>query len=141
MLHLRSLKLFQMLKFFQIDLVNRISSERKVKNNVGTSKFKYAEGPLGDVLRTSQGRLRSTSHGRPLNVRLGRILDVISGCPQEIRLGHPQHFRSGRPRDSQIRSLGDVLGTLRQRGKSSGRSGDQYWSAGLLKSTDHLFRK
>ena len=43
-----------------------------------------------------RGRPESTSKGRPLNVRSGRPKDV----------------RSGRPRDGQIRSLGDVLGTL-----------------------------
>ena len=77
-------------------MVNRISSERKVKKNFGTSKFECFEGPLGDVLRTSWGRPETTSQGRPLNVRLGRR--------HEVRLG--------RPRDGQIGSLGDVLGTL-----------------------------
>ena len=85
-------------------MVNRISSERKVKRNVGTSKCECFEGLLGDVLRTSWGRPESTSQRRPLNVRLGRPLDVISGRPQDVR--------SGRPRDGEIGPLGDVLGTL-----------------------------
>ena len=45
-------------------MVNRISSERKVRKNVGTSKFEYSEGPLGDVLKTSWGRPESISQGR-----------------------------------------------------------------------------
>ena len=49
-----------------------------------------------DILRTSWGRHESASQGRALKVRLERSLDVISG----------------RPQDGQIRSLGDVLGTL-----------------------------
>ena len=93
-------------------MVNRISSERKVKRNFGTSKCECFEGLLGDVLRTSWGRLESISQGRPLNVRLGRPLDVISGRPLDVRSGRPQDVRSGRPRDGQIGSLGDVLGTL-----------------------------
>ena len=83
-------------------MVNRISSERKVRKNVGTSKFEYSEGPLGDVLRTSWGRPESTSQGRPLNVGLGRPLNVISG--------HPRDVRSGPPQNGQIGSLGDWLG-------------------------------
>ena len=60
-------------------MVNRISFERKVRKNVGTFKFEYAEGPLGEVLRTSWGRPESASQGRPLNVGLGPLLKVISG--------------------------------------------------------------
>ena len=86
-----------MLKCFSIDLVSRISSERKVTKNAGTSKFEYSEDPLGDVLRTSWGCPESISQGRPLNVRFGRPLDGISGRPQ------------GRPGGGQIGSLGDVL--------------------------------
>ena len=47
---------------------------------------------------------KSNSQGRPLNVRLGRPLDIISGRSRDAR--------SGRPLDGQIRSLGDILGTL-----------------------------
>ena len=94
-----------------LNLVNRISSERKVKKN-SKSKFEYSQGPLGDVLRTSWGRPESTSQVRPLNVRLRRPQDVISGRPQVVRLGRPQDVTSGLPRDGQIGSLGDVLGTL-----------------------------
>ena len=93
-------------------MVSRISSERKVTKNTGTSRFEYSEDPLRDVLRTSWGRLESTSYGRPLNVRLGRTLDIISGRPQDIILGRSRDIRSGCPRDSQIGSLGYVLGTL-----------------------------
>ena len=46
------------------------SSKRKVRKNVGASKFEYCEGSLGDVLRTSWGRPESTSQGRPLNAGL-----------------------------------------------------------------------
>ena len=87
-----------------LDLVNWISSERKIKIKFGTSKFECFEGHLGDVLRKSWERPESVSQGRPLNVRLGRPLDVISG--------HLQNVRSGRPRDGQVGSLGDVLVTL-----------------------------
>ena len=89
-------------------MVNRVSSERKVIKNAGTSKFEYSEDPLGDVLRTFYGRPESTTQRCPLNVRLGRPLDVISGRPQYVRLGRPLDIRSGRHRDGQIRSLGDV---------------------------------
>ena len=85
-------------------MVSRISSDRKVTKNAGTSKFEYSEDPLGDVLRRSWGRPESTSQGRPLNVRLGR--------PQDVRLGRPRDVRSERPQDRQMGSLGDVLGTL-----------------------------
>ena len=94
-----------------LDLVNRTSSERKVKKNMKTSKFEYAQGPLGDVLGTSSGRPESTSQGRSLNVRLRYPLDVISRCSQDVRLGRPRDFRSRRPQDGQRGSLGDVLGT------------------------------
>ena len=47
-------------------------------------------------LKKSRGRPESTSQGRPLNFRLGR--------PQDVR---PQY-----PQDSQIGSLGEVLGML-----------------------------
>ena len=93
-----------MLKCLWIDLVNRISSERKVRKNVGTSQFEYSDGALGDVLRTLSGRPEPTSQGSHLNVELGRPLNVISGRPWDVR--------SGRLRDGQIGSLGDVLGTL-----------------------------
>ena len=92
-------------------MVNGVSSERKVKINFGTSRWwpqivpkTCFKDPLGDVLRASWGRPESTYKGHSLNVRLRRPLDVISRLPQGIRLG--------RPRDSQIGSLGDVLGTL-----------------------------
>ena len=87
------------LKCFYIDLVNRISFERKVKKNVGTSKFEYSEDPLGNVLRTSWRFPESISQGRPLNVRLRRPLYVISGRPQDVRLGRPRDVTSIRPRD------------------------------------------
>ena len=65
-----------MLKCFLIDLVNRISSQRKFKKFFGTSKF---EGPLRKVKKTPWGFSESIFQGRPLNVRLGRPWDVISG--------------------------------------------------------------
>ena len=69
-----------------LDLVNQISSERKVK--------RYFGHPSLRTLRTSWGRSESTSQGCPLNVRLR--------CPQDVRLR--------RLRDCQIGSLGDVQG-------------------------------
>ena len=90
-------------------MVNRISSERKVRKNFGTSKFEYSEGPLRDVLRTSWGHPELTSQGRPLNVGLGRPLNIISGHPLDVRLGRTRDVRSRHPRDGQIGSLGDVL--------------------------------
>ena len=93
-------------------MVNRISSERKVKRNVGTFKCECFEGLLGELLRTSWGRPESTSQGRLLNARLGCPLDVISGRPQDVRSGRSRDVRSGRPQDDQIGSLGDLLGTL-----------------------------
>ena len=85
-------------------MVNRISSERKVKRKFGTSKFECFEGLLGEVLKTCWGRPESTSQGRPLNVGLGRPLHVISGRPQGVASGY-----SG---DGQIGSLEDILGKL-----------------------------
>ena len=65
-------------------LINRITSERKVKKN-----FRHSSLSTLKVLQgTSWGRPETTSQGRP------------------------QDIRSGRPRDCQIGSLGDVLGTL-----------------------------
>ena len=87
-------------KCFQIDLVNRISSERKVKK-----KKKI-------VLTTSWGLPELTSKGHPLSVRSGCPLDVILRLPHEVRLGLPRDFRSRRPWDSQIGSLENALGTL-----------------------------
>ena len=85
-------------------MVNRISSERKLKRNFGRSNCELFEGLVGHVLRTSWGRPKSTSQGLSLNVRLERPLDAISRRPQDVRLG--------RPRDDEIGSLGPVLGTL-----------------------------
>ena len=65
---------------------------KKKLKKIGTSKFNYTEGHLGDVLGTFQINLPGTS------------LDAISGRPQDVRLG--------RPRDGQIESLGDVLRTF-----------------------------
>ena len=95
---------------FYVDLVNRISSERKVKRNLGTSNRwphivpnRRFEGPLGDVLRTSWGRPESTFQGRPLEARLR--------CPQDVILERPKDTESGRLRDGHIGSSGGVLGT------------------------------
>ena len=41
-------------------MVNRIRSARKVRKNVGTSKFEYSEGPLEDVLGMSRINLSGT---------------------------------------------------------------------------------
>ena len=102
-----------MLNCFQIDLLNWICCKRKVKKEIATSSWwpqiapdPSFEGPLGDVLRTSWERPESVSQGRPLKVRLRRPLDIISGRPQDVR--------GGRPWDSQIESLGDVLGRLEE---------------------------
>ena len=84
------------MKYFYIDLVIQISSERNVKKKFETSQFERFEGPVGDVLRTSWRRPESISQGRPLKATLGR----------------PQGIRLERPRDGQIGSLEDVLGTL-----------------------------
>ena len=102
-----------MLKCFLIDLVNRISSEKKVEKNVGTSKFEYSEGPLGDILKTSRIKL-----GRPLNVRLGRPLNVISGRQIETSPGRSNRIFRGT-------SWGCWRGT------SLGGPGKQYLPAGL----------
>ena len=118
-----------------LDLVNRISSERKVQ----TSKFEYSLGPLGDGLRTSWGCPESTSQGRPLSVGLRRPLDVISGRPQDVGLGRPRDVRLGCPRHGQTGSLGDVLGTLE--GTSSGRPGDQYLLAGEFLTNNGLMKQ
>ena len=45
-------------------------------------------------------------------LRIGSFKDVILRRPQEVKLGHPEDVSSERPRDGQIRSLGDILGTL-----------------------------
>ena len=102
------------LKCFQIDLVNRISCERKVNKNVGTSKFEYSQDPLGDVLRTPWGCPESTFQGCSLNVRLGRR--------QDVRVRHPW--------GGQIGSLGGILGTLEE--DVLGRPGYQYLPVGLF---------
>ena len=82
-----------MLKCFYIDLVERISSEKKVENFFCSSKFEYSEAPLGDVLGTS------------LECQIKRSL----GRSQVVRLGGSGDVRSGHPRDGEIGSLRDVL--------------------------------
>ena len=111
-----------------LDLVNQISSKRKVK--------RYFEHPSLSTLRTSWGRPESTSQGCPLNVTLRRPLDVISGRPQDVRLRRLWDVRSRRPRDGQIGSLGNVLGSLE--GDVPGRSWGPIF-AGWVMLTDSLF--
>ena len=84
-----------------LDLVNWISSERKVKKKFRPQVWVLSRSSV--LLRTSWGRPESTSQGRPFNVRLRRPRHVISGRPRDVR--------SRRPQDGQIGSLGDVLGT------------------------------
>ena len=92
-------------------MVNRISSERKVKGNFGTSRCECFEDPLGDVrinfpgtslerqIRTYIGRHFTTSPGRQIGTYPGRQIGTSPGW--SIRI-----FR-GRPGDVG----GDVLGT------------------------------
>ena len=90
-----------------MDLISRVSSERKVKKIAGTFKFQYSEDPLVDVLRTSWRRPESTFQVRPLNVRLGHSQDVRLGHPDltsrgrsnRIFRGPPGDVGGGRPRD------------------------------------------
>ena len=70
-------------------LANQISSARKFKRNVGTSKFECFEGPLGDLGRTSLARPALTHQRLPLNARSGRSQDVRSGWSNKIFRGRP----------------------------------------------------
>ena len=81
-------------------MVNRISWQKKVKRNLGTSNRR----PHIVFWRSSKGRLRPSFMERLWEVNLGR--------PHIVRLGRPQDVRSGHPCDDQISSLGDVLGKL-----------------------------
>ena len=122
-----------------LGLVNRISSERRVK--------KFLDIQVWVLSRSSRGRpenilgmSRINVPGRPLNVRLRRPLDVILGRPQDVRLQCPRDVRSGRPRDGQIGSSGVVLRTLE--GTYSGRPGDQYLPAGnIVRKSKKYFRR
>ena len=82
--------------------------------------FEYSEDPLGDILRTSWGRLKSTSQGSPM--------DVISGRPQDISLGRHQNVRLGRSGTVKQNLQGTSWGC--QRETSLGRPGDQYLPTG-----------
>ena len=87
-----------------LDLVNRISSERRVKKSrhpsLGTLKVLSAQVPLGDVLRTSRINLP------------GMFLE------RQIKTSPRRHFRTSRGRQigtspgRSSRILGDVLGML-----------------------------
>ena len=96
-------------------LVNRTSSEWKVKRNLGTSNRWPCIVPktcfqsrLGDVLRTSRGCPGATSWGHPESTFQWRLLDVISRRPQDVRLGRQfgtspgwsNRIFIGRPRDA-----------------------------------------
>ena len=86
-----------------LDLVNRISSERKVEKVLDIQVWllwRSSRGRPENALGTSRINLPGTSFARHIKASL----DVISGCPQDVRWGHP--------RDGQIGSLGDILGTL-----------------------------
>ena len=117
-----------LLIYFKINLVNQISSERKVKMTFGVFNWwphifhrTCFEGPPGDVLRTCCGR--------PASVYQGRLL---------IRTSPGHHFRTSS--GGQIRTcLGwsnrifrDVLGT------SSALPGDQYLLAGYIDSPNWI---
>ena len=126
------------MSYFLADLVNKISYNRKVKRNLGTSNkwphivpktcFKVT---LEDVLTTPWGRPESTSWGLPLDVRLGITLDIMLGRPQDVRLW--------RPHDGQIRSLEEVLETLQ--GTSSESPRDQSLLAGIWENYAARFYK
>ena len=111
------------MKWFWIDLVYRISSERKVKRSFGTSNFECFEYPLRNVLKKSLGR--------PLNIRLGRPLDVIWGRPQDVR--------SRRSRNSQLGHLGDVLRTLE--GDILGTSWGPIFAGWVWESMKSIFQR
>ena len=101
-----------------MDLVNRITSERKVRKNVGTSKFEYSEGPLGDVLGTSrinlpgtslERRIRTsperhfrTSLGRQIGMSSGRQIGTSPGLSNRIFRGCPGDVGGGRPGDQYL---------------------------------------
>ena len=127
----------------------------KVKWGFETSDTKSQEGPLKILRGTFLGRHARTSLGRFLNILFDRPGDVPTWrsrspkhptltvwCtspsrprdvpiwrPRNVRSGRLKEVRWGRPRDDQMRSLGDVLGTL---------EGWQYLPAGnrYLKSYD-----
>ena len=114
MLHLRSLTGLSIHLLcgneIQIDLVNRLSSERKVNGNFGTSKCEYFEGPLGDVrinfpgtflerqIRTSYGRHFRTSPGRQIGTPPERQTRTSPGLSNRIFRESPGEVGGRRPR-------------------------------------------
>ena len=73
-------------------MVNRISSERKVKRNLGTSNRRphivpmtYFEGSLGDILKPGDVRINlpGTFLGRHFRTSAGHALDVKLECPRD----------------------------------------------------------
>ena len=94
-----------------MDLVNRRSSERKVKRNLGTSNrwlhivfWSSSRGYPENVLGTSRINLPRKFLGRQIRTSRGRHFGTSSGCQIRTSLG--------RPWDSQIRPLREVLGML-----------------------------
>ena len=94
-----------------LDLVNRVSSERKVKKILDIQVWilwRSSRGRPENVLGTSRINLPGTS----LELQIKTSLDVISGRPQDVSLGRPWDFKLGLPLDGQVGPLVDVLGTF-----------------------------
>ena len=105
MLHLRSLTGFSIdLECWNaFRLVNRINSERKVKQNLDIKVWvlwRSSRGHPENVLGTSQINFPGKSHGRHFRTSPGH------------QFGTSPERQTGTFRDGQIESLGDVLGML-----------------------------
>ena len=89
-----------------LDLVNRISSERKVKKNLDIQVWVLSRSSRGrpeNVLGTSRINLPGTSLERQIKTSPGRHFRTSPGRSNRIFRGRPGDVGGGRPRD--------VLGT------------------------------
>ena len=84
-----------MLKCFEIDLVNRISSVRKVKKNAGISKCEYSRRRPENNLGTSRINLPGTSLERQIRTSPGRQIGTSLGWSNRIFRGHPGEVGGG----------------------------------------------
>ena len=98
-----------MLKCSQIDLVNRISSERKIEKKFG-HQSEYSEVPLGNVLGTSRINLSRTSLKRQISSSPRRHFRTSPGRQIGTSPGHQIRTSPGRSNRIFRGRLGDVKG-------------------------------
>ena len=97
-----------------LDLVNRISSERKVKKKLDIQVWvlsRFSRGRPENVLGTSRMNLPGTSLERQIKTSPGRHFRTSPGRQIETSPGRSKRIFRGRPEDVGGGRPGDVLGT------------------------------